>query len=409
MPEPGRSTSPSTRRRVVVAATTLLMGAAAAPLLSLPATLDSPRGRVATAEEDPSGPAAMVYTYDTSRPDRASIAPLVLDAREDVYRAVGTATERSTELDAGAPAWMQLAPDGGTVAVGSSRGNGNVAFVDLVSGDVSTISVDDVNSTLPSAWSVDGDYVWVRGRHVYEATRSGATTYDDWEWHGIDLASGDSEPLPELRKALTVAPLGDSGLLLVRHNQTHAEIVDIAGREVVGDPVELSGTVEAWAGSPDGERFAVVAGRELRVHLSDDPGTQDTAVDIPVESRFQGWVDDGAALISTTDRETGLWTLERVDLATGDRSPVTEQAAVSGTPGMADVSLATGLLSELETREPGDSDHGGLLTRVGTWPFVVGAVVLLLALALVWWWRTAQSRRQELAPSRISRLEGLDR
>lgn len=388
---------PAVRRRTVAAMATLVglgLGPAAGsasvgPASSgetqvvLPTTLDAPEGREATLESDPTGPAAMALTYGTTTEVETSVDPLVLAAADDVYRRVRTAERRKTSSDLGSPAPMMLSTDGRTVAVGSSRDDGTVALVDTSSGEIDEVGLDRVNATLPSAWDPDNGYLWVRARYVYEAQRSGDTVYDDWEWHRIDLSRQRAERLPPLDRALNVAPLHGTGQLLVRHNTGRAQIFSVDDLQPVSDSFDLSGVVEGWASAPDGNRFAVTGTDELRVHDAADPERVVDTVGIPEGSRFQGWVDDSSVLIGWADEGAGRWALEEVDLDSGRRVLVTEQPAVRSGAQIGGVTLATGLLSELDTREPGRSDHGHLWSRLGPWPVLVVGALLGGALILV--------------------------
>ena len=279
----------------------------------------------ATVEDSPPGTSLMAYSVGTEEGPRPGATPLVLAAHEDVYRRVAEAQERSVDSDLGAPAPMLLSPDGRTLAVGSSRGNGTVALIDLATGEQQVASLSYVTAGTPTAFDLGNGWLWVRARATSDDA-AGTTTYDDWEWHRVDLGTARATRTRKLGRAMDLATVPGGRTVLVKDSGTRARLFDTGTLEPVGDPIPVSGDLEPGGVSPDGATVA-----------------------------------------------TGTWQLSQLPLD-GDGEVVSQLPPDDGDT-LQTVSVATGLVDEVRTRAPGEPDHGA----GGPLPWVLGGAALLAA------------------------------
>lgn len=323
----------------------------------------------ATVEDSPPGTSLMAYRVGTEEDPRPGATPLVLAAHEDVYRRVAEAQERSVDSDLGAPAPMLLSPDGRTLAVGSSRGNGTVALIDLATGEQQVASLSYVTAGTPTAFDLDNGWLWVRARATSDDA-AGTTTYDDWEWHRVDLGTARATRTRELGRAMDLATVPGGRTVLVKDSGTRARLFDTGTLEPVGDPIPVSGDLEPGGVSPDGA--TVATGTRGGVRLQPLDGGEPTEVEVDGDIGVHGWIDEETLLVSET-LDDGTWQLSQLPLD-GDGEVVSQLPPDDGDT-LQTVSVATGLVDEVRTRAPGEPDHGA----GGPLPWVLGGAALLAA------------------------------
>ncbi|MGW4152081.1 hypothetical protein ACWEDF_02840 [Micromonospora chersina] len=351
----------------------------------------------------PPGRAIALYGYGNGETVNM-FQSLVVGADGDTYRRVDAMEERDR------PSAL-LAPDGTRVLLGDDRGaTGDLILVDLTTGTRRPIPVGAPVGVRLLAWSPDGRHVAYSAAPLTGTGEFGTVNVVEAEvaragtLRLLDLETGRSTEVPEIRPAWTAAFAPDSRRLAVQVGQT-AQLIDLAGRVQGSVPIASGRELAAGVGwSPDGTFLATVP------WLSDGPSGGDTGhatflwksgdiqfvpltgagappPPVPDVTQLLGWRSAGTVLVATLDAN-GHASLVEVRLGAGARRTLsrfdTGRTCEWGTQScqLFDLHLATGLLPELSVR------HSGRPQR-GPWPTLLTAVlgVVVLGAALLLWRR----------------------
>lgn len=174
-----------------------------------------------TAEGAPTGPAMMAFVHGLGVEFMDTPQAAVLSADGRSYREVRTAQRASAAQDQGDPGPFLLSPDGTALAVGTHAGNGQLAVVDLVTGEVERTTVDDGSSTYPVGWSADSTAVFVEltDGEVDPYAHSGRAAGDRLaRVERTPQGLGDAEVLPGTAGVLAALP--DGRLLVTQGDRT---------------------------------------------------------------------------------------------------------------------------------------------------------------------------------------------
>lgn len=263
-----------------------------------------------TVEAAPPGPALMAFAHGQGVEFMDTPQAAVLSADGRSYRQVRTAQRASAAQDQGDPGPFLLSPDGTALAVGSNAGNGKLAVVDLLTGEVDRTIVRRGTSPWAVGWSADSSAVFVGltdGRaNPFGSSRPGpadALARVDRTARGLgepDLLPGD---------AGTVAALPDGRILVTQEERT--ELRTPEGQTVLVPDTGVPTTISPGAVSPDGARVAGPSGRhEVWVVDLDRDGVAGEPTAWSVEGLpgygpdVLGWLDDDSLLLGSHDNDT---------------------------------------------------------------------------------------------------------
>lgn len=282
---------------------------------------------------------------------------------------------------AGGPAPSVLSPDGTTVAIGDLRVGAprpDLALVDLATGETRTVLVPDTGTAVgfvPLAWSSDGTQL-AQLLPVPAPDTTGSTV---GRVVVVDVGTRLTHEVPGAEDAVAATFSRDGSRLAVQ----------AADRLLLLDPLTGEGSAlavpfgrtlaggQAW--SPDGAFLALTDGAGRLEFL---PVVPDAVVPTAVEAAGDvlGWLSPTELLhlAAGSGPEDDLRVV-RTDLETGASSTWTTIPTADGDLGVADVSLATGLLADAVAvpGEGGDRGPWPLPARLGL--VLLGAVLAVPA------------------------------
>ncbi|HTJ39802.1 MAG TPA: hypothetical protein VL738_41870 [Dactylosporangium sp.] len=356
-----------------------------------------------TSSVERSAPGRVIAIYGYGNGETFNMfQPLVVGADADTYRRVSAMEERGGALGL-------LSPDGTRVLVGDDRGAaGDLVLVELTSGRRRTIALGAPVGVRLLAWSPDGRYVAYSAAPI--GASDGAIDFVESEVlrHGtlrlLDVASGRIAELGSLSGVSTAAFAPDGARVAVQvAAQVH--LLDLNGHEDGVVALDSGRGLVAGVGwSPDGRFLATApwSGGSGHGSFLTDPGdvqfvpvapqaTPPGAVEDVV--RMLGWRDAGRIVAATVDSPGGRLSLSEIDLGSGQRRVLSRfDTGRSCELGMQqcevyDLQLAAGLLPDLAVRHAGSPDRG-------PWPWILRIpAAVLLAGALLLWWRLSRPRR----------------
>ncbi len=365
---------------------------------------------------------------------------VVMGADGDVYRRVGAAEARGGSETQGDPGPMRLSPDGTLVAVGDYNASPpDLALLDLNTGDVAVTPVVGGRSIIPLAWSPDSRQV------AYLSTPEEVYPYSGYAVTGnigiLDLAAGESRLLPGAADARAVAFSPDGTELAIhritpddfsRENLDGMPLVGGGRIDIVGPNDELLREItlpsdqylngpNAW--SPDGALLATGVQSWGCQQLDEewdeaewlncldvvetlffvDASGRGGPVPAPLRAAMVGgeevlgWMSADELLVfddvegSEADNDSGrvFWvTAVSLDGSSSRRLTTVRDVDSYGVGGF---HVATGLLPDLQVREPGDVDRGRWPTAIRiSLALLSGAAALVIA-NLVSWRRRKQA------------------
>ncbi len=351
------------------------------PRPSLPDELASYAYSTASVTQSPPGTAIALYQHGYGVELADIPQALVVGAFRDVYRQVDAAYDRADPADQADPAPFLLSPDGRKVAVGSHRGLGDLALVDLATGRQDLRKAEPGSAIRPLAWSADGRYIAVL--KLAEAADNQTPT----EKVAIfDLTPAAGAPgFWETATSGTRAAFSPDGKELVIESTSSIFITDLTGRTLRTLHPATASLASRSAWSPDGRWIGMIFGDELRF-LDATGGGAEGPAPVPGAVSMLGWAGDHRVIV-----RSGA-TVREVDLETRRERDLTR---TNGWPGdnfmTAEIQLATGLITDLGVR-----DDAWLPDR-GPWPAGYRAVSVLAAvgfvLLLIAWRLTRRLRR----------------
>jgi len=355
---------------------------------------------------------------------------VVMGADGDVYRRVGAAEARGGAETQGDPGPMLLSPDGTLVAVGDySKRRPDLALLDLNTGDVEVSPVVGGLSIIPLAWSPDSRQV------AYLSTPEEVYPYSGYAVTGnigiLDLAAGESRLLPGAADGRAAAFSPDGTELAIhrippddfsRENldgtpQMGGGRIDIVGpndellREITlpsdqylsgpsawsPDGALLATNVQSWGcqqldGGWDEDEWLNCLDATEALFFVDATG-RGGSVPAPLNAGLVGaedvlgWTSANELLVlddvegpdeADTDSGRVFW-VTAVSLDGGSSRRLTTIRDVDSY-GVGGFHVATGLLPDMEVREPGTIDRGRWPTaiRIGL-AFLCGGAALVIA------------------------------
>jgi hypothetical protein len=300
---------------------------------------------------DPPGRAVALYQHGVGVELFDFPQALVLSADDDVYRRVDVAEARSAELDQGDPAPMRLSPDGSRVAIGSNGGAGDLAVVDLVTGEVTSLPARLGASVVPLTFSPDGRHVIALESVGDVNPLSGSPTAAAMA--RFDLNTGEVTRYPTLVR-VTAAAFSPDGRELAVQNGSLVVVDPDTGvvRRILAESGLPLRSGAAW--SPAGEVIAVGPEATPRIAFVDASGLG-RAVPAPVEGVEEplGWTGPRTLIVKRGPD------LVEVDVVAGTTRVLSEvDIGPSANYMLGQVHLATGMLDHLVIRSAGRPDRG---------------------------------------------------